>query len=247
MMVRTEVAVFNIASALNAQSAGADRIELCDNPAEGGTTPSAGVMDAVRRKVNIDVMVMIRPRGGDFVYSREEYDAMKTDIMAAKRMGMEGVVLGILDLQGRIDVERCRELILLAKPMQVTCHRAFDLTPDPIEAMEACIAAGFDRILTSGREPGALQGKAVLARLAQAANGRIIILAGVGINGGNVAEIVKSTGVGEVHFSARVWTESNAARYNNAITLVDPLPSDHGVFVADTDRIRAVVQALAEI
>ena len=247
MMIKTEVAVFNIASALNAQSAGAGRIELCDNPAEGGTTPSAGVMDAVRRKVNIDVMVMIRPRGGDFVYSADEYEAMKYDIMAAKRMGMDGVVFGILDMEGRIDIERCRELILLAKPMQVTCHRAFDRTPDAMDALEACVAAGFDRILTSGREQGALQGKPLLARLVKATEGRIIILAGVGINDTNVTEIVEATGVGEVHFSARVWKESDAARHNNGITLVDPLPSDHGVFIADTDRIRAVIKAIAEI
>ncbi|MFM8347334.1 MAG: copper homeostasis protein CutC, partial [Bacteroidota bacterium] len=197
--------------------------------------------------VNIDVMVMIRPRGGDFVYSPDEYDAMKSDIMAAKRMGMDGVVLGILDDQGRIDVERCRELILLAKPMQVTCHRAFDHTPDPMDALEACIAAGFDRILTSGRALSALQGKELLARLVQAADGRIIILAGVGINGENVAEIVRTTGVGEVHFSARVWRESDAERHNPGITLVDHLPSDNGLFIADPDRIRAVVSALAEI
>ena len=117
-MVRIEIAVFNIESALNAQSAGADRIELCSNPAEGGTTPSYGTMDIVRRKVNLDVMVMIRPRGGDFCYSETEYESMKSDIMAAKRLGMDGVVLGILNQDGTIDEDRCRELILLAKPRE---------------------------------------------------------------------------------------------------------------------------------
>ncbi len=245
-MVRTEIPVFNIASALNAQAAGASRIELCDNPAEGGTTPSVGVMDAVRRKLNIDIMVMIRPRGGDFVYSSDEYDAMKADIMAAKRMGMDGVVIGILDVDGRIDIERNRELILLAKPMQVTCHRAFDLTPDPMEALEACISAGFDRILTSGRERNALAGKALLGELVKTAEGRITILAGVGINDSNVAEIIRSTGVSEVHFSARVWQGSGAARHNDSISLVDALPSDSGVYVADPDRIRAVLKVVAD-
>jgi len=246
-MIKTEIAVFNIASALNAQRAGASRIELCDNPAEGGTTPSAGVMEAVRRRLNIDVMVMIRPRGGDFVYSPEEYDAMKTDIMTAKRLGIDGVVLGIQDMDGRIDVGRCRELILLAKPMQVTCHRAFDLTPDPMGALEDCVAAGFDRILTSGRQQDALRGKDLLSRLVNAAGERITILAGVGINASNVAEIVNSTGVQEVHFSARVWQESEAARHNDKISLTDALPSDSGCFVADPERIRAVLAAVAGI
>lgn len=245
-MIRTEIAVFNIESALNAASAGAHRIELCDNPAEGGTTPSIGIMEAVRRRLNIDVMVMIRPRGGDFVYSPEEYEAMKSDIMAAKRLGMDGVVLGILDDQGRIDEARCAELILLARPMVVTCHRAFDLTPDPLEALEACIRCGFDRILTSGRAASAAEGVSILKELQQAATGRITVLAGVGINAGNVREVVESTGVQEVHFSARVYRESGARRHNAGICLTDHLPSDSGSFIADPERIRSVLEALAE-
>ena len=245
-MIRTEIAVFNIESALNAAAAGAHRVELCDNPAEGGTTPSFGVMEAVRRRLNIDVMVMIRPRGGDFVYSSEEYEAMKSDIMAAKRLGMEGVVLGILDEQGRIDEARCAELIMLARPMAVTCHRAFDLTPDPMDALEACVRAGFDRILTSGRAVSAQAGIPLLKKLHDAGSGRIIILAGVGINAGNVGTVVSGTGVQEVHFSARHFRESTAQRHNHGIRLTDPLPSDSGVFIADPERIRSVLMALAD-
>ena len=245
-MITTEIAVFNIESALNAQAAGAHRIELCDNPAEGGTTPSFGVIEAVRRRLNIDVMVMIRPRGGDFIYSKEEYEAMKSDIMAAKRLGMDGVVLGILDAGGRIDEERCRELIQLARPMSVTCHRAFDLTPDAEEALEACVRAGFDRILTSGRKPSAAEGITLLKKLHEQAAGRIMILAGVGINAGNVRTIVEGTGVTEVHFSARVYRESDALRHNMDIRLTDPLPSDGGVFVADTEKIKAVLTSLGD-
>ena len=244
-MVRIEIAVFNIESALNAAAAGAHRIELCDNPAEGGTTPSFGTMEAVRRRLNIDVMVMIRPRGGDFVYTPEEYEAMKSDIMAAKRLGIDGVVLGILDEEGRIDEARCAELIMLARPMVVTCHRAFDLTPDPMEALEACVRAGFDRILTSGRTPAAEQGTVLLRKLNEAAGERTIILAGVGINAGNVGSIIDETGVREVHFSARVYRESIARHHNPDVRLTDPLPSDTGLFIADRERISAVLEVLS--
>lgn len=245
-MVLTEIAVFNIESALNAHKAGANRIELCDNPAEGGTTPSVGVMEAVRRRLNLDIMVMIRPRGGDFVYSDEEFEAMKYDIMAAKRLGMDGVVLGILDKSGRIDEDRCRELIQVASPMPVTCHRAFDLTPDPLEALEACIRSGFSRILTSGRASSAAAGIPLLRELRQEAGERIVILAGVGIHAANVASIVSETGIHEVHFSARMYRESDAERHNTAIVLTDALPSDSGQFIADPEKIKAVVAALAQ-
>lgn len=244
MPVLIENAVFNIRAALNAQEGGADRIELCDNPAEGGTTPSPGVIDVVRRKLNIDVFVMIRPRGGDFVYSADEYAAMKSDIMACKRAGIDGVVFGILGTDGRIDVERCRELILLARPMAVTLHRAFDLTPDPEAALFDAIAAGFDRILTSGRAESAEKGTALLKKLVQQSAGAIRIMAGVGINAGNVRKIVDETLVEEIHFSARSWHESNDIRHNTAISLLENLPSDSGYYLADPGKIRAVREAL---
>jgi copper homeostasis protein len=244
MAVLIENAVFNIPAALQAQAGGADRIELCDNPAEGGTTPSAGVIDVVRRKINIDVFVMIRPRGGDFVYSADEYSAMKSDIMACKRAGIDGVVLGILNPDGRIDVERCRELILLAKPMAVTLHRAFDLTPDPEAALMDAIAAGFDRILTSGRAESAELGTDLLKRLVKLAGNSISILAGVGINAGNARNIVEQTGVKEIHFSARTWLERNDPVHNAGISLLENLPSDTGYYVADPGKIRAVREAL---
>src|SRR5690606_4814948 len=134
-----EGVVYNIESALKAQEGGADRIELCVDPGEGGTTPSIGCVEAVRQALNIDVDVMIRPRGGDFHYSRYEYYAMKRDIAQCQRLSVDGFVFGILTPDGRIDKDRCRELIKLCRPLKVTCHRAFDMTRDPEEALEDCI------------------------------------------------------------------------------------------------------------
>lgn len=240
MAVIIENAVFNIPSALDAQAAGADRIELCDNPAEGGTTPSLGVVEVVRKKINIDLFVMIRPRGGDFFYSTDEYNAMKTDIMACKRLGVDGVVLGILDDKGRLDVERCRELILLARPMQVTLHRAFDLTPDAEQALFDSIAAGFDRVLTSGRAKTAQDGIELLKKLVDQSGDRIGILAGVGINSANARQIVHYTGVKEIHFSARIWYEGVINKNNPGLTLLDPLPGDSGYYNVDQEKIKTV-------
>lgn len=243
-MVRIEIAVFNIESALNAQAAGADRIELCSNPAEGGTTPSFGIMDVVRRRVNLDVMVMVRPRGGDFCYSDAEYDSMKSDIMTAKRLGMDGVVFGILNQEGTIDEERCRELILLAKPMQVTCHRAFDRSPDPDAALEACVRAGFDRILTSGCATDAHAGRQTIKSLVEQAAGRILILPGAGIRSGNASELVEFTGAAEVHLSARVFRESSAEQHHSTIRFTEALPDDSGSYIADPNEIRKVRASL---
>src|SRR6187549_700343 len=126
-----EIVVYNIESAIKAQQGGADRVELCANPAEGGTTPSYGSIELVRQHLNIDVYVMIRPRGGDFLYSIEEYHAMRKDIDACKKLSVDGVVFGILRPDGTIDKERCKKLVAHARPLKVTCHRAFDMTNDP--------------------------------------------------------------------------------------------------------------------
>ncbi|MBM3178426.1 MAG: copper homeostasis protein CutC [Bacteroidetes bacterium] len=239
-----ENAVFNLESALNAQLAGADRIELCDNPAEGGTTPSFGVLERARKLLNIDVFAMIRPRGGDFVYSDYEFEAMKADIMTCKRLGMDGVVLGILRSDGSMDTDRCKELIQVASPMPVTCHRAFDLTPHAEAALHDCIQAGFSRILTSGRAATAEDGIETLRGLVKLADGNIVIMAGVGVHAGNVKKIVEETGVSEIHFSARTYRDSDAERHNHRISLLDQLPSDSGVFICDPEKIKAVRKAL---
>lgn len=203
-----EIVVYNIESALRAQEGGADRIELCDNPQEGGTTPSYGTIELVRQNISLDVFVMIRPRGGDFFYSGYEFHAMKRDISQCQRLSVDGIVLGILRPDGTLDKKRCKELIDQARPLKVTCHRAFDMARDPYEALDDCIESGFDRILTSGGKTKAEQGIGLIAELKRRAGDRIAIMPGSGINERNVREIVSKTGVSEIHFSATDFKES---------------------------------------
>ena len=212
-----EVVVYNIESALKAQEGGADRIELCDNPGEGGTTPSFGVIENVRQNVSMDVYVMIRPRGGDFFYSNYEFHSMKRDIYQCQRLSVDGIVLGILNVNGTIDKKRCKELIDKARPLKVTCHRAFDMTRDPFEALEDCIEAGFDRILTSGQKSTAIAGVDLISGLIKRANGRIAIMPGSGINENTVEEIVSKSGAKEIHFSAVAHRDSAMQFHNRAI------------------------------
>lgn len=200
--MKLEIVVYNIESALKAQEGGADRIELCDNPGEGGTTPSSGVIEIVRGNVSLDVYVMIRPRGGDFCYTSWEFHSMKRDIWHCQKLSVDGVVFGILTPDGRIDKKRCAELINKARPLKVTCHRAFDMARDPFEALEDCIEVGFDRILTSGRQTTASKGAELIAGLIKKASGRIAIMPGSGVNENTVGHIVSVTKATEIHFSA---------------------------------------------
>jgi copper homeostasis protein len=212
-----EIVVYNLESALMAQRGGANRIELCDNPGEGGTTPSLGMIETVRQKINLDLFVMIRPRGGDFHYSDGEFEVMKKDIMAAKRAGADGVVFGIVHPDGRLDSTRCTELIQIAKPMGVTCHRAFDMMKDLSASLEDCIACGFDRILTSGGKLKAIQGIDIITELNKKAKGRIKIMPGSGVDDTNIAEMVHNTHVSEIHFSASHFLESEMVFRNQSI------------------------------
>lgn len=209
-----EIVVYNIESALKAQEGGADRIELCDNPGEGGTTPSFGIIESVRQNVNLDVYVMIRPRGGDFHYTNYEFHSMKRDIYQCQRISVDGIVFGILNADGTLDKKRCKELIDKARPLKVTCHRAFDMTRDPFEALEDCIEVGFDRILTSGHRTTAILGTGLIGELIKKANGRIAIMPGSGVNENTVEEIVLKTGAKEIHFSATAFRDS-AMQYRN--------------------------------
>ncbi len=212
-----EVVVYTIESALKAQEGGADRIELCDNPSEGGTTPSYGLIEAVRQNVNMDVYVMIRPRGGDFLYSNYEFHSMKRDISQCQKISVDGIVFGILNPDGTIDKKRCKELIDKARPLKVTCHRAFDMTLDPFEALEDCIEVGFDRILTAGQQARASKGAELIGQLIQKANGRIAIMPGSGVNEDTVSEIIKKSGAKEIHFSATAFRESGMKFKNQQI------------------------------
>ncbi len=203
-----EIAVFNIESALLAVSAGADRLELCENPGEGGTTPSYGTLKIVREKVNIPVFPIIRVRGGDFLYSDNEYAVMKKDVELCKQLGFEGVVIGLLHADGTIDAQRTKELVDIAYPMEVTFHRAFDRAADPLAAMETIINCGCHRILTSGEVPNAGDGKELIKQLIEQANDRIIIMPGSGVRSSNIKQIADYTGAVELHSSARKVVES---------------------------------------
>jgi copper homeostasis protein len=206
--MKIEIVVYNIESALKAQEGGADRIELCDNPGDGGTTPSYGTIELVRQNVSIDVYVMIRPRGGDFCYSSYEFHSMKRDISQCQKLSVDGIVLGILNPDGTLDKKRCKELIAQARPLKITCHRAFDMTRDPFEALEDCIDVGFDRILTSGQQAVVSQGAGLIGELIKKANGRILIMPGAGINENTVKDIIIKSDATELHFSATAFRNS---------------------------------------
>lgn len=241
--IKSEVVVYNVESAFKAQEGGAERIELCDNPADGGTTPSAGTIEVVRANVTMDVMVMLRPRGGDFCYSSYEYHAMKRDLYAIQKISVDGFVFGILNSDGTIDKKRCKELVEKARPLKVTCHRAFDMTRDPFEALEDCIEAGFTRILTSGQKPNAYEGRDLIRQLVERADSRISIMAGSGVNEKTVSEIVSVTNVHEIHFSATSTRPSQMTFKNSSIaTMGEKGEDEYAVRTVDPERVRRIIE-----
>jgi copper homeostasis protein len=197
--VLIEVCVDSVASAVAAERGGAARVELCSDLMEGGVTPSAGLIEAVRDKISIGLQVIVRPRGGDFCYEPEEFEIMQKDVALAKGLGADSVVFGVLDANGRVDIPRTRELIDHARPMKVTFHRAFDMSADLFRSLDDVCATGADRLLTSGGEQDCLQGANTIAGLVEASRGRITIMAGGSIAHNNVAEILERTGVSEIH------------------------------------------------
>jgi copper homeostasis protein len=203
-----EVIAFNIESCILAQANGVSRIELCDNQADGGTTPSYGFIKAARAILSIELYPIIRPRGGDFLYSDAEFDIIKSDVLLSKELGCDGVVIGLLNADGTVDKERTKILTTIAYPMGVTFHRAFDRTNDMFEALEDIIECGCERILTSGQKPTAYDGMNNIKALVQKADNRIIIMPGSGVNSKNIVEIAQYTGSTEFHSSARNFIES---------------------------------------
>ena len=194
-----EISVETVEAALAAERGGADRIELCCDLSLGGVTPGAGLVSTVQKQILIPVVVMIRPRGGDFVYSTAEFAEMKRAVSAVKEWGLDGVVLGILRKDRQVDIERTRELVELARPLPVTYHCAFDEAPDQRRVLEEVIQTGASRILTSGGANSALEGGAILAELVAAAGDRVVIVPGAGINASNVLQIAQQTGAHEFH------------------------------------------------
>ena len=198
-----EIAVFNIESALTAIAAGADRIEFCENPMEGGTTPSYGSLKTLIQKTSTPIFPIIRPRGGDFLYSDDEFDSMKSDLLLVKELGYPGAVIGMLKKDGHIDINRTAELVSIAGNMEITFHRAFDRCIDPLKGLEDIIQTGCKRILTSGQVPNVANALPLIAELVNNANGRITIMPGSGVRANNINDIIASTKVKEIHSSAR--------------------------------------------
>jgi copper homeostasis protein len=198
-----EIAANSVASALAAQEGGAGRVELCTALELGGLTPSYAQIALAREKLTIPLYVLIRPRAGDFLYSDLECETMLRDIEACAKAGCDGVVLGVLDADGNIDMPRCRSLIAAAGSMGVTFHRAFDLTRDPLASLEDVIALGCERVLTSGQQASALEGVALIRLLVELVNGRIVVMPGGGIHAENIGDLIALTGASEFHASAK--------------------------------------------
>ncbi len=221
-MIRLEICANSLTSALAAQNGGAYRVELCDNLKEGGTTPSFAHIALARKYLTIKLYPIIRPRGGDFLYSDLEIEIMKTDIEQCRHLGCDGVVFGILKKDGQVDKERCRELKQAAGNLGTTFHRAFDRCRDPFQALEEIIEMGFERILTSGLEISAIKGASLISKLIKQANNRIIIMPGAGIRPDNLKQLMQLTGASEYHTSAKsivkskmLFTNVKTGNYND--------------------------------
>lgn len=242
-----EICANGVESCMAAQEGGADRVELCAGIPEGGTTPSYGEIKVARRVLTATRLhVIIRPRGGDFLYTPLEVERMVEDIRACRQLGADGVVFGCLLKDGQLDMEANRRLMAECEGMAVTFHRAFDRCCNPHEAMEQLIALGVDRILTSGQQPNALEGTPLLRQLHEEAAGRIILLAGCGVNEQNIRAIHEQTGICEFHFSARRPVRS-AMEYINPDVFMGAQGADEGTLdYTSTERVRNTIAQLRQ-
>jgi copper homeostasis protein len=239
-----EICIDSVESAIAAERGGAQRVELCADLIEGGITPSAGLIATVRRHIAIGLIVMIRPRGGDFCYSDLEFEVMKRDIDHARALGADGIVLGLLDREARVDAARTKELIELAAPLPVTFHRALDMTPDLNIALEHVIAAGATRVLTSGGAADVIAGINQIAKLVQIANGRISVMPGGGVTVENVARLAEVTGAKEFHSTARIPLPSPMQFRKQGIAMGDVPDREYDRFITSEEKVRALTQAL---
>lgn len=236
-----EVCSFNIQSSIIAQRAGAKRVELCDNPVEGGTTPSYGCISETRENISIELYPIIRPRAGDYFYDDHEFAIMKKDIQMCRQLGCNGISVGIQKKSGEIDVDRLKMIVEWAYPMGVTSNRAFDAAPDPFKALEDIIEAGCERVLTSGLKTSAPEGASLLAELVKKADGRIIIMPGAGVRSSNIQSLIEQTGAVEFHTSARKTIPLTALYQNPDVTDIG------NIYIANEDELNAIVSILNNI
>jgi copper homeostasis protein len=238
-----EVCAGSLSSAMNAQLGGAGRVELSENLQEGGTTPCPSAIMIAAKHLSIPLFVLIRTRPGDFLYNDLEFQQMRQDVCFCKEYGAEGVVLGILNPDASVDMDRCAELVRLAHPMQVTFHRAFDMTQDPFQAMEDIINLGIQRILTSGQAANALEGAALINELITLAAGRIIIMPGGGINEENILELKNKIKTHEFHASLRSPVKSRM-KFRNEKTSVGKDGRDEYTWMeTDAEKVKRFINA----
>lgn len=243
-----EVCVDSVESAVNAFRGGAKRIELCSSLIEGGTTPSVGLLRVVKQQVNIPVHVMIRPRAGDFHYSDQEMDVMRTDIQVLKENGADGFVLGLLHRDGTVDMNRTQELIDLSRPLSVTFHRAIDVTVNIVQSLELVVSLGCDRVLTSGGEATALEGTATIRKMIEQTAGRLTVVPGGGITERNLRRILDETGASEFHASAATARHTTMTYVNPAVSVSSSHVNNdlQLVKVTDRDRVRSLISVARE-
>jgi copper homeostasis protein len=243
--VLVEVAVDSVAGAVAAAASGAKRLELCQSLVEGGLTPSLGLCEAVRAAVKIPVFAMVRPRGGDFLYERSEFEVMRRDLQHLKSAGVDGIVAGVLLASGELDEARMRELVAGAAPLPFTCHRAFDVCADPGRAIETLITVGAARVLTSGQAASAPKGTACIKACVARAAARLVVMAGGGVRDDNVRALVATTGVREVHLSATAWRSSAITFQQQGVPMGTKPPDDeYSLRVTDGSMIARVVAAI---
>ena len=239
--LKFEICSGSLQSALNAQEAGAHRVELCSALSLGGLTPSYGTIEMARKMVDIDINVLIRPRQGDFIYDSDEVAVMIRDIRTCASLGVQGIVIGALDPLGNIDMDCCRALVATARNygLSVTFHRAIDRAYDIFTALDDAIALGVDRILTSGGKPTAHEGMEIIAQMNRMSAGRTIIMPGAGINAGNIKDIITTTGVSEVHFSGSVT-------YDSPMLYRGGVPEEYTRTESSVNKIRETIRAVAK-
>ncbi len=233
-----ELCAFTLQSCLTAEKMGAARVELCDNPIEGGTTPSYGTIKIARQKLSLELYPIIRPRSMNYFYDQEEWQSMLEDVKMCKELGCDGISIGVQLQDGRVDADKMKQLVELAYPMKVTSNRVIDAAPDPYEALDTLINAGCYRVLTSGQAASAPEGVEVLKKLVEQSAGRIRIMPGAGVNSGNVVALAKATGAFEFHGSARMTAP-------NPVTHQNPQILDSGsMFIADELEVLRITKAL---
>ncbi|MGR3812189.1 copper homeostasis protein CutC [Jiulongibacter sp. NS-SX5] len=241
MKYQFELCSFTLESCVTAQQAGAARVELCDNPIEGGTTPSYGAIKAARELIDIELYPIIRPRSLNYLYTDAEWKAMLEDVKICKELHCDGISVGVQTIDGKVDTDKMKELVELAYPLKVTSNRVIDAAPDPYEALESLIEAGCYRVLTSGQAASVPAGLSVLKKLVEMGKDKISIMPGAGVNSGNVKELAIATGAKEFHASARI-KGSNPVLYQN------PQILDSGdIFIADFNEVNAIVKELESL